>query len=241
MFFDFLGKRTKPGGDTRAGAWNLHRSFRKKFDLILGESGPGKCLEIGPGEGIFAEHCARAGIDYAGIERNPALQSRLVAAGFDVTLGRAPPLEYADESFDLVVAMTVLEHMPTFEDAYRLVEESRRVLKEGGVLAVEVPDFLRAGIDYYAWDYTHSYLLTTYRLRQLLEDAGYEVLCVVSFAGSLTHPLLRFPVDLVGFLVHSRFVYWLAQQLSAETLVYKFHKTFEPSILALARKGRGRH
>lgn len=48
------------------------------------------------------------------------------------------PLRFADESFDMVLLLAVIEHLP--KSPKRLLEEVTRVLKPGGVFILEVPN-----------------------------------------------------------------------------------------------------
>lgn len=239
MFFDSLASK-RPGGDTAFGRRNLQRVFDKKFQLLRERNAVrGECVEIGPGHGMFARQCRDAGMRYRAIERNPTFQRALAADGFDVVLGTAPPLPYEDDQADLVSLMTVLEHMPTFEQGLDLLQECNRVLRPGGFLALEVPDYLRCGIDFHQWDYTHSFILTPLRLQQVLQDSGFQVVDLVLFAGSIDSPVIRWPLDLLGFVIHSRPFYWLCYSLGLEGLLEKYHKTFEPNIFVIAVNKNG--
>jgi SAM-dependent methyltransferase len=235
-FFSFLAKRRNPHGDTSVGRWNSRRYYAKQFDVLL-KSGAlkGEVLEVGPGEGNLAYQCREAGVSYRAIERSAGLYASLKEQGFDVTLGAAPLLPYDSKQFDLVCAMAILEHMPTFNEALELLLECNRVLKATGRLAIVVPDALRGGPDFYNWDYTHSFMTTTFRVEQILGDAGFEIKKLVHFTGLLEGPV-RFPIDLLGFAVHTRIAYWLGMSLGMESLMYKFHKTFEPSFMVVAGK-----
>ncbi|MFQ5998543.1 MAG: class I SAM-dependent methyltransferase, partial [Candidatus Bathyarchaeia archaeon] len=187
MFYDFLAQRDKPGGETAVGSWNSRRCYVKQFEVLRqAEALKGEVLEIGPGEGIFARLCKQAGILYQGLERSAALQNRLKKEGFAVQLGTAPPLPFENERFDLVCAFAVLEHMPTFEQALGLLQECHRVLNRTGSLALIVPDYLRCGIGFFNWDYTHSFVTSPWRVRQILYDGGFDMVRLVHFTGSLT-------------------------------------------------------
>lgn len=59
-------------------------------------------------------------------------------ADFEVRRGDARDLEFDDESFDLILCASMLEHVPDF---WRAVDEMKRVLRPGGWLVVSTPGF----------------------------------------------------------------------------------------------------
>jgi predicted SAM-dependent methyltransferase len=61
------------------------------------------------------------------------------APGVDVVADLSQPLPFANGAADLVYAAHVLEHFPT-DEVPRLLADWRRVLREGGILLVAVPD-----------------------------------------------------------------------------------------------------
>jgi len=236
VFFNHLANRKGRRGDTAAGRWNSARFYDGVLDVIRSAGAfRGRVLEIGPGEGDFAEQCRGGGLDFVGLERNETIAAQLCERGFDVRVAAVPPFPLADGEFDLVAMMALVEHMPTFNDALALLAECRRVLRPGGCVVIQVPDAMRGGIDFPHWDYSHSFPPTAYRIRQLLSDAEFQANPAVHFTGSFRGPV-RFPLDLVGFLVHSRFFYWLATSLGAEKMLFRYHKTFEPSFVVVARR-----
>ncbi|MCA9754050.1 MAG: class I SAM-dependent methyltransferase [Gemmatimonadetes bacterium] len=236
MFFNHLAQRTAREGDTSLGQWNSRRFYDAVREIAV-ERGAfrGRVLEIGPGEGVFAQQCAAAELPYVAIERNESLADRLRDDGFDVHVERVPPVPFDEGSFDLVAMMALLEHMPTFEDALELLAECHRVLRPGGAVLIQVPDAIRGGIDFPHWDYSHSFPPTAYRLRQLLRDVGFRVDRATHLTGSFRGPL-RMPLDLIGFVVHSRFSYWVADTLGLERWLLRYHKTFEPSFVLVGHR-----
>ncbi len=236
MFFNHLAKRPKRGGETKIGRWNTERTRAKRIGIIERAGAlNGRVLEIGPGEGYLAQYCKEAGIDYTGLERSPGLRALQQEQGYKIVAGSAPNLPFEDEQFDSVVFIHVLEHMATFEEALQLLQQCNRVLTPSGKIAVEVPDYIRSGIDFYHWDYTHSFMTTPYRVRQALDDAGFEIEKIVHFAGGLTG-FARIVPDLVGLFVQTRAAYWFASVLGFEKWIYKFHKTFTPTFLVIAKR-----
>lgn len=75
------------------------------------------------------------GVDIADNGRNAEFASNIgMGEVFSVYDGKKLP--YDDESFDLIISETVLEHVPNIEDYY---SEAARVLKPGGVLIAYFP------------------------------------------------------------------------------------------------------
>lgn len=97
--------------------------IHRLIDLHPGD----RVLEVGCGRGHLTRRLAEQGIDVKGIDVNP---SAAEMAGTDrVMTMRAESLDFADESFDFVLSVHTLEHIPALEDALR---ETARVLRHGG-------------------------------------------------------------------------------------------------------------
>lgn len=84
----------------------------------------------------------------AGLDADPDLlevaRDQSQAGGIDLAYrkGDAADLPYEDDIFDLVFARFLLTHLP---DPAGAVEEFRRACREGGVVAVQEPDFASCG------------------------------------------------------------------------------------------------
>lgn len=168
--------------------WELRRAF------LLAHARTGdRVLDIGCGQGEFTALLAAAGTAVLGIDvadaaldrarsRHPGVDFRRVEAD-----GR---LSLDDNSFDLVWASEVIEHIP---DTGRWLSEVRRVLVPGGRLLVTTPahDRLRvavAGIERLSEPLgDHLHLYTRRSLRTLLTEFGFAEISVRA-GGS---PLLR--------------------------------------------------
>jgi SAM-dependent methyltransferase len=113
----------------RARARQLHRLLQA----------PGRVLEIGCGRGLLLYQLARLGHECYGIERSSlaAARARRIAA-LQVFTRSLEDCRFADCSFDLVVLWHVLEHLENPND---VLKEVHRVLKPGGALVLEVPNF----------------------------------------------------------------------------------------------------
>ena len=88
-------------------------------------------LEIGPG---LRPRLPIAGTHFLDI--SPPVIERLNAKGGSAQAGEITDLPFADESFDLVTAFDVVEHV---ENDRRVFAELTRVLKPGGRLMFSVP------------------------------------------------------------------------------------------------------
>ena len=118
------------------------RVFYPRIVKVISSLGiePGaRVLEIGVGTGLaldaYPPHCQVTGIDLAPdmLER---AQDRVRRNGWDhITLmqGDALNLQFADDSFDYVMAFHVVSVVP---DAPRLMGEAQRVCRPGGVIAI---------------------------------------------------------------------------------------------------------
>jgi SAM-dependent methyltransferase len=163
------------------------RTERSRLGLLMRSARPpGDMLEIGPGKGSLALAAVEAGWRYRAIEASPILIKGLREMGLEVIEGWAPPMRTGDATCDVVYADQVLEHMSGIDSAREFVAESLRVLRPGGVLFVVVPDYLKERGFFWDVDYTHNFVTTERRVRQLLYDGGFQVEHVVRSIGAAT-------------------------------------------------------
>jgi ubiquinone/menaquinone biosynthesis C-methylase UbiE len=153
-----------------------------------------RALDVGCGAGEFTAALSAAGAVAVGVDvaeaalsrarrRNPVLEFRLV--------GVDGPLPFEDNSFDLVWASEVIEHVT---DTARWLSEVRRVLAPAGRLLVTTPSHGRlrvalGGVARFSEPLgDHLHLYTARSLRQLLEEFGFGQVEVRAVEGP---PLLR--------------------------------------------------
>ncbi len=97
-----------------------------------------KVLEIGFGNGAFLKYCTLQGWSVVGTEINPELVTVARNAGFDAR----PATAVADmlaASFDAVVLIDVLEHIPP-EQSLAFLQAALRILRSGGVIVAHFPN-----------------------------------------------------------------------------------------------------
>jgi SAM-dependent methyltransferase len=103
----------------------------------------GTVLDLGCGTGQIASAIAAAGMRATGCDISPEMLRRAAAADRSATADWVQldtgwqVLPFGPETFDAVVASSVLEYV---DDAEAVLRECRRVLRPGGILLCTVPD-----------------------------------------------------------------------------------------------------
>jgi len=196
---------------------------------------PGDMLEIGPGTGTLAAGAIEAGWRYRAIEASETLAETLRARGLDVTRAWAPPIAADDASCDVVYADQVLEHMSGIDAARALVAEALRALRPGGVCFIVVPDYLKERTFFWDVDYTHNFVTTERRVRQLLYDGGFEVERVVRSIGVATG-LSRDLLAGGALLVNLPGVDAISRYTGTAELLFRIRKNLFETLAFVARK-----
>lgn len=115
----------------------INRWDRSHLDRVsrLVPIAPGdRVLEIGCGRGHLTKALALRGAEIVGIDANPRAEE-LAASGL-VRQMRAEELDFDDETFDVIVSVHAIEHIPRLEQAF---SEMVRVLVPGGHAAFVYP------------------------------------------------------------------------------------------------------
>jgi SAM-dependent methyltransferase len=230
----FSEKRLTRTGEARRG-----RIERARLELVMRHvDPPGNLLEIGPGQGGIARLARDAGWTYSAVEPSGILAERLRADHFDVVEAFVPPIPATDRSQDVVYADQVLEHMPGIDAARAFVAEAKRVLRPGGVLFVVVPDYLKERMFFWDIDYTHNFVTTERRVRQLLYDGGFDVLQTVRSIG-LAQGLMRDVLAGVSLLTNLPGLDALSRYTGTEEVLFKVRKNLFETLAFVARPSGG--
>ncbi|MBS4096874.1 MAG: class I SAM-dependent methyltransferase [Sulfuricella sp.] len=108
------------------------------LDRLLGRKG--RVLDVGAGVGDLVGFLGNSGFSASGIEPSEDASAIAIERGLDVscaTLEAWAATPHNQESYDAVVLVNVLEHVP---DPLMLLSHARKLLKSGGVLCVRVPN-----------------------------------------------------------------------------------------------------
>ncbi len=112
-------------------------------------SSPARVLDVGGGPGTHARWLVEDGYVVHLVDPIPRHVEQAKATGASVELGDARCLTADDGSYDVVLMLGPLYHLPERADRDRALAEARRVVKPGGLLAV-------AGINRYASLFEHA-------------------------------------------------------------------------------------
>ncbi|MDT0688341.1 class I SAM-dependent methyltransferase [Salegentibacter sp. F188] len=97
-----------------------------------------KVLDIGAGEGDFADYCQKKDIYL--YDGNPESVALLKEKHKNTFYGKLPLLPFEKDFFDLIHLSHVIEHLQP-EDAYKTLEEMGRCCKPGGKIVISTPLF----------------------------------------------------------------------------------------------------
>lgn len=196
---------------------------------------PGDMYEIGPGHGTLAEQAVESGWRYTAIEASPILVEVLKGKGFNVIESWTPPLPIPDASADVIYADQVLEHMSGIDAARQFTAEALRALRPGGVFFVVVPDYLKERTFFWDVDYTHNFVTTERRVKQLFNDNGFDILTIERSIGVATG-FKRDALAAGALLVNLPGMNTLSRRTGTEDLLFKIRKNLFETLTFVARK-----
>jgi len=204
-----------------------------------------RILDVGCGTGATLELLAEVGQAVGLDSSRDALRYSRRRGKHRLLLGRGEALPVAEESFDIITALDLLEHIP---DDAAAVREFARVLRPGGILLVTVPalPWLWSEHDE-ALDHLRRY--TRKRLQGVLKSAGLRVERLSPLIALLLLPIaaLRMLQRLLpkkksqpetAFIIPPRLVNWLLIGLLwfENRWALRWNLLVGVSLMAVARK-----
>jgi len=228
-------------GATKFGLYRKTALMSKLFEIHFPPlSENSRIVEIGPGRGEFAQECIKRKYDYTGIEPSTTLAEALRSTGYNIIKQKVPPLHLADNHYDLIHSMDVIEHLKTYEEVLDLFSDCRRALRDGGYISTIVPNFSTLKELFYEDEYQHSYPTTETRMKRLLEDSGFHVIrtrkIFSEFGFSKFYLLDRVLAHLLISIARNSAFCAIVKMLTNSDVVFKIHKNVYDHIYVLARK-----
>jgi len=152
----------------------------RRLDAVLGYVNGADYLDIGCGLGSFLEAGEQRGLNAIGVDVGEYPVEYCRERGLQAQVGSLTETGFEDESFDLVTASNVLEHIPRTEAG---LFEVRRILRPGGVFAFIIPNgaYLKAHLlrhSHRSYHGLRARVHYTYHnartIRQLLRRTGFQ-------------------------------------------------------------------
>jgi len=123
----------------------LLRRFHRQIASLLKTTGAERILDAGCGEGFVVSYLLQGndGLAITGIDCSPEAveMARQMVPGVLLEVGDLREMPYSDDSFDLVMCLEVLEHLP---DPHKGLRELRRVTSAHCLVSVPHEPFFRA-------------------------------------------------------------------------------------------------
>ncbi|MCP4367207.1 MAG: methyltransferase domain-containing protein [Deltaproteobacteria bacterium] len=146
----------------------------------------GRGLDIGCGNGKFIRDMNSLGWLFEGVEFNSIAVNICRNAGLKVFHGDLLAAGFKDNSFDVITARHVIEHIP---DPAIFMREIVRILKNGGRLVIKTPNSKALGRRWFGPHWfnndapRHLILFSSVNLKMLADHFGLRQITVKTFTG----------------------------------------------------------
>jgi 2-polyprenyl-3-methyl-5-hydroxy-6-metoxy-1,4-benzoquinol methylase len=165
------------------------KTAESQVRLIRKHAACGSLLDIGCAQGFFLYSASRAGYAAKGIEiSQDAAEYAVREFGLDVEAKPFEELRFPGDHFDVVTLWQVLEHVPY---PRAVLEEARRILKPGGLLAASTPNIEGLpsrilGSKWWDIKRLHVNQFSTKTLAGIIRTAGFVNITPASYKGFLS-------------------------------------------------------
>jgi len=180
---DFYLAYANKGFDYIGGSSQIPSYLEERLSHLETLLGKGKLLDVGAARGAFLHHARERGWQVWGVEPSePATRLAKESLDLEVFCGTMEQAGFPTDFFDAVHMNHVLEHLPNPSET---LLEIRRTLREGGILAIEVPNefgdlfqrfrskILRRLPNPYEVPSSHLFFFTPITLCRMVERAGF--------------------------------------------------------------------
>ena len=194
-----------------ANSTTLRKAYGEKFDRLVGTHArsPGSCLEIGCAFGLLLAEARDRGWTVRGVERSEHAAEwarRELQLHVDTSPDAMSAIPSASQ--DVVMLWDVMEHL---KHPVGMLQEIRRVLRDGGVLALVTTDISSIGARLYGrrWHLIappyHLCYFDRASMKRMLAKTGFRVHSMQSEDHPLRNP--RFKI-LNWIATHDRVIGW---------------------------------
>ncbi|ASJ09324.1 ubiquinone biosynthesis protein UbiE [Thermococcus siculi] len=174
-YFDRIAHRYDDWYRTKTGSYVDRTEKRLVFSMLRSKSG--RALDLGCGTGNYTLELKRRGFDVIGLDASEGMLEIARSKGLNCVRGDAYNLPFPDNSFDLVLSVTMFEFI---HEPEKVVREIHRVLKPGGEVLIGTMNgrslwflFKRLKSIFTETAYRYARFYTPGELEELLERAGF--------------------------------------------------------------------
>lgn len=163
-----------------AEAWEATAETYEKYlrKLEMHHSEKGRLFDVGSATGLFIEIALKQGWEASGIEISKKAAEAGAGKGLNISYGDFESWQ-GSKDFEVVTFWDVLEH---FLDPENAIRNARKILKKGGILAINTPDsksILMKAMGKH-WHHfnppSHLHYFNIENLKGLLEKNGFETI-----------------------------------------------------------------
>jgi len=143
----------------------------KYIKFLLKQKENIRWLDVGCGQGYLVRECLKEGIDCYGIDISEYAVKNAVVKD-KVVYGSITDIPFEDNSFDVISAFDVIEHIHP-KDTEKAFSEIYRVLKKDGFLILTMPNPCYIGN--WIYDLTHINVRPLKYWKLILKDFGFKL------------------------------------------------------------------
>lgn len=166
---------------------------QKRYEFLLDDfesfRKTNRILDVGAGFGFFMQTAKARGWDVQGIEISDLCIEECEKKGLSIIKGLITELELAENQFDVIVGLEIIEHVCHPKE---LLQEMHRLLRKGGLLYVTTPNFnainryrLKKQYDVIAYP-IHLCYFTPKTLRRVANTVGFDTKKIRTTGYSIT-------------------------------------------------------
>ncbi|WP_297515254.1 methyltransferase domain-containing protein [Thermococcus sp.] len=175
-YFDRIASRYDDWYRTKTGQYVDRIEKWLVFSMLRTKSG--RALDLGCGTGNYTLELKMRGFDVIGLDASEGMLRIARSKGLNCVKGDAYSLPFPDESFDLVLSVTMFEFI---HEPEKVLREIHRVLKPGGEVLIGTMNgrslwflFKRLKSLLIETAYRYARFYTPKELEELLRNAGFE-------------------------------------------------------------------
>ena len=174
-YFDRIAHRYDDWYRTKTGRYVDRTEKWLVFSMLRTKSG--KALDLGCGTGNYTLELERRGFDVIGLDASEGMLKIARSKGLNCIKGNAYSLPFPDETFDLVLSVTMFEFI---HEPEKVLQEVYRVLKPGGEILIGTMNgksswflFKRLKSLFVETAYRYARFYTPGELEELLRKVGF--------------------------------------------------------------------